>query len=197
MLIFVLRRQPRNFENVTLVARRRKYFQIFLAIFWLLNSFQKEGLLVHKNSLTSFYGVVTASSHALSRVFSNQVIWVLGHCWVDTQHIHTFEGDSVLCRLIALHRHGHAEWLKLCQQKHFSWTGSVKIHRSRTILSIRSACAPDSRHTKPLQMVATRVVPAIALFYSARGIGSQASAGAAVDKELRRAGKTCCRRQNL
>jgi len=41
-------------------------------------------------------------------------------------------------------------------------------------------------------MVATRVVPATASFYSARGIGSQASAGASVDEELRRAGKTCC-----
>ena len=35
-------------------------------------------------------------------------------------------------------------------------------------------------------------VPATASLYSARGIGSQASAGAAVDEELRRAGKTCC-----
>jgi len=39
---------------------------------------------------------------------------------------------------------------------------------------------------------ATRVVSATALVYSTRGIGSQASAGAAVDEELRRAGKTCC-----
>jgi len=30
---FFLRRQPRNFENVTLVARRREHFQGFLAIF--------------------------------------------------------------------------------------------------------------------------------------------------------------------
>jgi len=72
-------------------------------------------------------GVVTASSHALWRVLSNKVIWVLGHCWVDTRHIHTFEGDSVFSKLFALHVHGHAEWLKLCQQKRFSWTGSVKI----------------------------------------------------------------------
>ena len=56
-------------------------------------------------------------------------------------------------------------------------------------LYLRSACAPDSRHTKPLQTVTTRVVPAIGSFYSARGIGSQASVGAAVDKEWRRAGK--------
>ena len=46
---------------------------------------------------------------------------------------------------------------------------------------------------KSLQTVAMRVVPATASFYSARGIGSQASAGAAVDEELRRAGKTSCR----
>ena len=53
-------------------------------------------------------------------------------------------------------------------------------------------------------MVATRVVPATASFYSARGIGSQLSAGAAVDEELRRAGKTFAgteravsKRQNL
>ena len=38
-----------------------------------------------------------------------------------------------------------------------------------------------------------KVVPATARFYSARGIGPQASAGVAVDEELRRAGKTCCR----
>jgi len=29
-------------ENTTLVARRRKHFRGFLAIFWLLNSLQKE-----------------------------------------------------------------------------------------------------------------------------------------------------------
>ena len=32
--VFVWRRQPRIFENVTLVARRREHFQVFLAIFW-------------------------------------------------------------------------------------------------------------------------------------------------------------------
>ena len=62
-----------------------------------------------------------------------------------------------------------------------------------TTLSIRSACAPGSRRTKSLQTIATRVVPATASFYSARGIDSQTSAGAAADEKLRRAGKTCCR----
>ena len=37
------------------------------------------------------------------------------------------------------------------------------------------------------------MVPATASFYSAKDIGSQASTGAVVDEELRRAGKTCCR----
>jgi len=60
-------------------------------------------------------------------------------------------------------------------------------------LRIRSACAPCSRRRKSLQTVAMKVVPATAQFYSARGIGPQASAGVAVDEELRRAGKTCCR----
>jgi len=47
----------------------------------------------------------------------------------------------------------------------------------------------------PYEIVATvalRVVPATASFYSARGIGSQASAGVDVDEELRRSGQTCC-----
>jgi len=53
----------------------------------------------------------------------------------------------------------------------------------------RSAWAPGSRSTKQLETVATRVIAATELFYFARGIGSQASVGAAVDEE-RWAGKT-------
>jgi len=55
----------------------------------------------------------------------------------------------------------------------------------------RSACAFGSRRTKQLdsETVATRVIEATGSFYSARGIGSQASVGAAVDEE-RWAGKT-------
>ena len=59
-------------------------------------------------------------------------------------------------------------------------------------LCIQSACTPGSRRAKSLQMVATRVVPATGSSYSAKGIGLQASAGAAVDEKSRRAGKTCC-----
>jgi len=46
-------------------------------------------------------GIVTASSHALWRVLSIKVIWVLYHCWVDIPHMHIFEGDSVLSNLFA------------------------------------------------------------------------------------------------
>jgi len=40
-------------------------------------------------------GVITVSNHALWRVLSNIVIWLLGHFRVDTSHTNTFEGDSV------------------------------------------------------------------------------------------------------
>ena len=46
-------RHSRNFENVTLVARRNKHFREFWAIFWLLNSHRREFFLVNNNSLTS------------------------------------------------------------------------------------------------------------------------------------------------
>jgi len=46
--------------------------------------------------------VVTASSHALSRVLLNKVIWVLGHCWVDTQYIYIFEGASCLLSTVTV-----------------------------------------------------------------------------------------------
>jgi len=46
-----------------------------------------------------------------------------------------------------------------------------------------SACAPGSRGTKQLETVATRVIAATGSFNSARGIYSQTSVVAAVDKE--------------
>jgi len=67
-------------------------------------------------------GVVTASSHALWRVLSNKVIWVLGCCWIDTPHIKTFEGDSVVSKFVVsspLSRSRRPR-LGLCQRKRFS-----------------------------------------------------------------------------
>jgi len=51
--VFVLRRQPRNFENATLAARRREHFRGFWAIFLVAQLSPKKGILVHKNSLAS------------------------------------------------------------------------------------------------------------------------------------------------
>jgi len=48
---FCLRRQPRNSENMTLVARWREHFRGFWAVFLLLNSLKKGGALIYKNSL--------------------------------------------------------------------------------------------------------------------------------------------------
>ena len=50
---FLLRRQTRNFENVTLVARQREHFCMFLVIILLAQLPTKRGVLVHKNSLAS------------------------------------------------------------------------------------------------------------------------------------------------
>jgi len=50
---FFFRRQPRNIENVTLVARRREYFRVFLAINLVAQLPTKRGFLIHKNSLAS------------------------------------------------------------------------------------------------------------------------------------------------
>ena len=51
--VFFLRRQPRNFSNITLVAHRKEHFQVFLAIFLVAQISPKRGVLVHKNSLAS------------------------------------------------------------------------------------------------------------------------------------------------
>ena len=50
---FFSRRQPRNIENVTLVARRREYFRVFLTINLVAQLPTKRGFLIHKNSLAS------------------------------------------------------------------------------------------------------------------------------------------------
>jgi len=49
-----LRRQPRNFENVTVVARRKEHFWGFLAIFLVAQLPPKRGVLVQKNSLACY-----------------------------------------------------------------------------------------------------------------------------------------------
>jgi len=69
---------------------------VFWRFFLLLNSLKKRRCF-NTQEFTRFLstGVVSASSHALWRVLSNNVIWVLGHCWVDIPHIHNSEWDSL------------------------------------------------------------------------------------------------------
>jgi len=88
-----LQRQLRNFENVTLVARRRKHFRVCLAIFLVAQIPPKRGVLVHKNSLASYQQCrhsvaavslkrieislvfVTIMLHVLMHVVSNKLFW--------------------------------------------------------------------------------------------------------------------------
>ena len=63
--------------------------------FWLLNSLKKNWGCTQEFTCFLSGGIVPASSHMLWRVLSNKVIWVLGHCWVDTPLIHTSEEDTL------------------------------------------------------------------------------------------------------
>jgi len=181
---FFLRRQPRNFENTTLVARRRKHFWVFLAIFLVAQISPKRGLLVHKNSLASCQRYRhSVEPRALTCPFkhSDLIAWSLlsGHpthkylwgrlCFVQA------------CCLLSTVTVTPAENRIMSTEALLSKMVSVKI--------LRSAWAPGSRVTKQLKTVATRVIAATESFYFARGIGSQALVGAAVDEE-RWAGKT-------
>jgi len=89
---------------VPLVARWRKLFRDFWAIYFVAELPQKIGCL-NAQEFTRFLspGVVSESSLALWRVLSNKVIWVLGHCWVDIPHVHTSEWDFLIfeSRLLA------------------------------------------------------------------------------------------------
>ena len=93
---FFLLLQPRNFENVTLVARRREYFRGFWADCFVAALPQKKGCFNTQEFIRFLStGVVSVSSHVLWRVLSNTVIRVFGYCWVDIPHIYTSEWDSL------------------------------------------------------------------------------------------------------
>ena len=106
----------------------------------------------------------------------------------QTVHLHCYPTVCLLLREIAT----QSRQIMSSEALLLNGFGQNPQKPTSMTLSIRSACASGSRRTQWLQMILTRVVPATAS-YSARGIGSQASVGAAVDEELRQAGKTCCR----
>jgi len=119
---FFLRRQAAKFWKRDISSASQTAFPGVLGDFFGCSTPSKRGILVHKNSLACCHlnSIVTALIHVLWRVLSDKVIWVLGHCWVDTPFLHTFQKDSVLFKLFAPHFHGHAEWFKSCEQKRFS-----------------------------------------------------------------------------
>jgi len=169
---------------MTLVERRREYFQGFLAIFLVAQLYLKRGVLVHKNSLDSCQRCRhSVEPRALTCPFkhSDLIAWSL-LSWHPT---HKYLGGRLCfvqaCCLLSTVTVMPAETRIMSTEALLSKTVSVKI--------LRSAWAPGSRGTKQLKTVATRVIAATESFYFARGIGSQASVGAAVDEE-RWAGKT-------
>ena len=105
-LVFFLQRQPQIFQITTLVARQREYSRGFGGIFccWppskkcsfiCLFVCKKKCFNTHESTGVLSTGVIKASCHALRRVLSKKVIWVLGQCWVNTPHIHTSEWESL------------------------------------------------------------------------------------------------------
>ena len=64
---FFWRRRPRNYENVTVVARQRQHSRLFLAVCFVPN-FLKKRIVCVTQEFTPFLSIdiVTASSHALS-----------------------------------------------------------------------------------------------------------------------------------
>jgi len=86
---FFFRRQ--NFQNFTLVAEEA--FPDFWDKSFDAEIPQKKRFNTQEFNRFLSTGVMTALSRALWRVLLNKVFWVLGHCWVDTPHIHTSEWD--------------------------------------------------------------------------------------------------------
>jgi len=171
---------------MTLVARRRKHFRVFLAIFLVAQLFIKRGVLVQKNSLASCqwcrHSIEPRALTCPSFKHSDLIAWslLIGHpthkyLWGRLCFVH-------VCCLLSTVMVTPAETQIMSTEALLSKTGSVKIYTKRTRVRScipRNAWAPGSRGTKQLETVATRVIAATESFYSARGIGSQASVGAA------------------
>jgi hypothetical protein len=119
---FFLRRQPRMFENMTLVARRRKHIRGFWAIFWVAQLPPKEVFYYTRIQWLLVNSVVISSSHALWRVISSKLTWMLGHYLVDNPNMNIFEGDSVLSKFVVCSTPSRSRRprLRLCQRKRFS-----------------------------------------------------------------------------
>jgi len=121
-----VQRLPQNFENMTLVARRREHFQGFLAIFLVAQLSPKRGVLVQKNSLASCQRCrhsVEPRTLTCSFKHCDLIAWslLIGHPTVGP-HINIFEGDSVLSTFVVCSPplRSRRPRLGLCQRKRFS-----------------------------------------------------------------------------
>jgi len=182
--VVFLRRHPQNFENTTLVARWREHFRGFWVIFLVVQLSPKRGVLVRKNSLASCQRCRhSVEPRALTCPFkhSDLIAWSLLSWYPTHKYLWGRLCFVQACCLLSTVTVTPAETRIMSTEVLLSKTVSVKIPRS--------AWAPGSRGTKQLETVATRVIAATESFYFARGIGSQASVGVAVDEE-RLAGKT-------
>jgi len=163
---------------MTLVARWREHFRGVFGNFLVAELPQKKRCFNKQEWTYLFWtGVVTAWSHALWRVLSNKIFWVLGHrdCWADTQHIHTFERDSLFfesCLLstvtVTPSDSDYVNRSASLQQSHLEFT---RLRADDHDYDLHSYwCAPGSRFTESLETVATTVVTGISHFIV--GIGS-------------------------
>jgi len=100
---------------------------------------------------------------------SNLSAWSLLSGLPTHTHLCQWLRLSVFSKLFAFHHHSHTKWLGSCQYQRLSSTVSVRIHTTssrRSQVRIfafvpRGACAPDSRRTKTLETVVTRVINGI------------------------------------
>jgi len=90
LIQFVFRSHLRLATEAT--RNRNAFSPFFPRVKEVLQYTRSQSLLVNRDA--------TALSYALWRVLSNQVIWVLGHCWVDSANINTFEGNSILSKCV-------------------------------------------------------------------------------------------------
>jgi len=169
---------------MTLVARRREHSWVFWATFLVAQLCPKKGVLVLKNSLAScqrcLYSVEPRALMCPVK-HSDLIAWSLLSWHPTRKYLWGRLCFVQACCLLSTVTGTPAETRIMSTEVLLSKTVSVKIPRS--------AWAPGSCCTERLDTVATRVIAATESFYFARGIGSQVSVGAAVDKK-RWAGKT-------
>jgi len=117
---------PNSFVYIS-SSSDRAFLGGFGRFFLLLNSL-KRSVLVRKNSFSSCqrcrHNVELRAEMCPFKQCNLGARSLLS--WHPT-HTYLWRRLSVCPQCVVVHRHGHAEWLRLCQQKYSSETGSVKF----------------------------------------------------------------------